>query len=401
MKLRRSAGSVLLAALLATLAPARTVALQSDEPTPKTLFKLEFATGIAFGFDKMFINERAGRIRVVEDGRLLERPLATIQTNTSGENGLLGIAVPPDAGDRAVYVFATDPSGTTNDVWRVPVDGGAPKVVVPDLPAGGYHNGGGVAFDSDGMLLVSNGENHESERSQDISVLGGKVYRFTPDGDVPEDNPWPGSPALSIGHRNPYGLAVDPVTGIAWTTENGPSGFDEINRVEAGSNLGWPVLSGPGCDAEPKLERCADPVLAYESVIVPTGITFAPPSAAESVAGHLFFGAYGVSAIHEVSLDEDRRTARSDEILVDGDEPIVAVQGGPQGLYYSTTTAVKLIPYAQEDPGAGSSPSARPGPSPSPSPGASDDGGATTGFALVVVILLALYAASRRRLGAK
>ncbi|MEA2499613.1 MAG: hypothetical protein QOH26_2018, partial [Actinomycetota bacterium] len=254
----------------------------------------------------------------------------------------------------------------------------------------------GVAFDHDGMLLVSNGETHQAELSQDPSALGGKIYRFTPDGAIPDDNPWPGSPALSIGHRNPFGLAVDPMTGTAWTTENGPSAFDETNRAARGSNLGWPLLSGPGCDSEPDLEGCSDPVLSFESVIVPTGIAFAPASAPEEVAGHLFFGAYGVPALHEVTLDEDRQVARSDDIIVSDDEAIVAVAWGPQGLYYSTTSAVKLIPFVGPDPDA-----ELPNPSASPSPAVGDDPGGATGFALVVVILLALYAVSRRRLGVK
>jgi glucose/arabinose dehydrogenase len=355
---------------------------------------LEFPTGIAFGFGKMFINERAGRIRVVENGRLSPEPLATIPTETDGERGLLGIAAPPDAADRAVYVFATDPGGDSNSMWRVPLDGDPPTAVVEGLPGSGYHDGGGVAFDRDGMLLVSNGEAHNSDLSQDPNALGGKVYRYTPAGDIPDDNPFPGSPALSIGHRNPFGLTVDPVTGTPWVTENGPGSFDEINRIEAGRNYGWPVVSGPDCAAATGLDDCVDPAISYEDVIVPTGITFAPANAPAAVAGHLFFGAYGVPAIHELTLDESRQEVVSDDLLASGESSIVAVAWGPNGLYYSTTTAVKLIPFAS----SGAKSQKTPRPTPSPSPGDEGGGASTVGFALVIVVFLALYAASRRRL---
>lgn len=367
-------------------------------PEVETLIDgLEFPTGIAFGFGKMFVNERGGRVRVVEDGRLLPDPLATIPTNTDGERGLLGIAVSPDPADEAVYTFAAEPDGESNSVWRVPLDG-EPERIISGLPAGTYHDGGGVAFDRDGMLLVTNGDAHDSDRSQDPQALGGKVYRFTPEGKIPEDNPFPGSPALAIGVRNPFGLTVDPIAGTPWVTENGPGSYDEINRIEPGQNYGWPILTGPGCRSAPEIRDCVDPAIAYENIIVPTGITFAPQDAPPEVAGHLFFGAYGVPAIHEVTLDESREKVVSDEIISSGDSAIVAVAWGPDGLYYSTTRAVQLIRFPSS--GGQQASSGSPSPSASPSPGgAGDEGnGRTIGFALVIVVFLALYAASRRRL---
>jgi glucose/arabinose dehydrogenase len=246
------------------------------------------------------------------------------------------------------------------------------------------------------MLFVSNGETHNSDLSQDPQALGGKVYRYTSTGDIPDDNPFPGSPAFSIGHRNPFGLAIDPITDTPWVTENGPGSFDEINRIEAGRNYGWPVVSGPDCATATELDDCVDPAISYESVIVPTGIAFAPADAPSEVAGHLFFGAYGVPAIHELTLDGSREEVVSDDLLAGGESSIVAVAWGPEGLYYSTTTAVKLIRFAS---GASSS-SATPQttPTPSPSPGDEGGGGSTVGFVVVILVLLALYGASRRRL---
>jgi glucose/arabinose dehydrogenase len=309
---------------------------------------LEFPTGIAFDSKgTMYVNERPGRVRVVRDGHLLSGPLATIPTSTAGETGLLGIAVAP--GERSVYVFATAPDGAANRVLRVPVEGGEPEVVVEGLPASVYHNGGGIAFDGQGMLLVSNGEQHDQARSQDPGVLGGKVYRFTPEGGIPADNPFGNSPALAIGLRNPFGLAVDPVSGSPFVTENGPDAFDEVDRIVPGGNYGWPVVSGPaGGPVADVPGSYRDPLLSYEQIVVPTGIAFADPATAlPAYRGDLFFATYGEGAIHRVQLDEPRREATSDEVFVRAGEPVIALAWGPRGLYFSTPDAVKLVPLVE------------------------------------------------------
>ena len=345
----------LLLAVALALAPAVGSGLPSraaQAPRPRVVVEgLEFPAGIAFHPDgRMLVTERTGRLRVVRGGRLQPRPLAEIATTTSGETGLLGVTLSPDASH--VYVFATDPSGQTNRVLRVPVAGGRPEIVVEGLPASVYHNGGGLAFDRDGMLLVSNGERHESERAQDPDELGGKVYRFTPEGGIPPDNPFGQSPAFAIGLRNPFGLALDPVSGRAFVTENGPESFDEVDRIEPGGNYGWPVVSGPaGGEPAPGPGTYHDPLLAYEEVVVPTGIAFAHPATAQArYRGDLFFGTYGEGAVHRVRLDGSRRRALSDDVFVDPDEPVIALAWGPRGLYYSTPRSVELVPIARKRP---------------------------------------------------
>ncbi|MQB01004.1 MAG: hypothetical protein GEU78_12040 [Actinobacteria bacterium] len=330
---------------------------------------LDFPTGIAFHSDgRMFVNERPGRIRVFENGRLADAPVAEIPTITQGETGLLGIALSPDEG--SLFVFATEADGSANTVWRVSVESGETERLIEDLPASLYHNGGGVAFDEDGMLLVSNGESHESGRSQDPSVLGGKVYRFGPgDGQPVGDNPFEGNAAYAIGLRNPYGLTVDPVSGDAFVTENGPESFDEVNRVGSGWNLGWPDVSGPRDGGDPAGPgEYHDPVASYEQIVVPTGLAFADPAdAQERFAGNLFFGTYGEQTIHRLVLNQDRTVAVEDEIFFRSDEPIVGMEWGPEGLYFSTPTSVKLLAIGGGAGAAGPSPEPTESP-PSPSP---------------------------------
>ena len=145
----------------------------------------------------------------------------------------------------------------------------------------GYHNGGDLVFGGDGKLYVAVGEVHEAERAQDPDDLGGKILRLNPDGSTPSDGPFgPENAAYSMGHRNSFGLCVDPSTGDLWETENGPGSDDEVNRIEPGGNYGWPDQLGPG--GEPAF---IDPVLDFPEVIVPTGCAV--------WQGDLYFGAYG------------------------------------------------------------------------------------------------------------
>lgn len=358
---------------------------------------LELPAGIAFlGDGTMLVTERPGRLRLVEDGELLPEPLATFSTTLSGETGALGIAIPPDFDDDpAAYVFVTEPDGATNSIWRVPIDGGSPTRVIEGIPAATIHNGGGLGFGSDGDLYVSNGEQGDAGRAADPDVFGGKVYRYERDGTVPEGGPFPGSPVFAYGLRNPFGLAVDPLTGDIWVTDNGPSGSDEVNRIEAGGDYGWPEVMGSGCD-----DDCIDPVLTYESTIVPTGIAFAPEDHPSQAAGDLFFAAYGEGAIHQVSLDGSRTEATSDDVIA-RDDAIVAVAWGPQGLYYSTDDSVKVVRFAS----SGKTPEASPAPAEAsppdagtPAPAADDGGSWSWPVVLVALLLLGTVTVMRQRL---
>jgi glucose/arabinose dehydrogenase len=356
MRLRRLAVAVVVLSSL-SITPARAA-------DPVTVADgLTFPAGIAFDSGgTMYVNEREGRV-LAFDRQRRARVIATIPTITQGETGLLGLTISPD--EEFLYAFATE-ADQTNTIWRVPVDGGEPERVVTGLPGSSYHNGGGVAFGEDGMLYVSNGERHDTSIAQDPQSLGGKVYRYTPDGRVPEDNPFGDSPAFSIGLRNPFGLAIDPVSGNPFVTENGPESHDEINRIVSGGNSGWPIVSGAsdGGDVSQLEGDYQDPLLDYPDIIVPTGIAFADPDTAiASVSGDLFFGTFGDQTIHRVQLNEARTDAVGDTEWFRAGEPIVALAWGPRGLYYSTPGAVRVFDLVQEqerEPAASEDPVAAP-----------------------------------------
>ena len=375
-------------------------AVAQDAPEPVSLLEeLDFPAGLAFSNDwrTMFFSERDGRILRLDRASGGPQVVAEISTTTDGETGLLGIAVSPD--DRFVYAFVTDETQSSNRIVRVPVEGGEAETVVDGLPADVYHNGGGVAFDADGMLLVSNGETHADSIAQDPDALGGKIYRFTPEGEPAAGNPFGAS--IALGLRNPFGLTVDPDTGSIFVTENGPSSFDEINRIERGGNYGWPDTTGPaGSDFEPSGPGdYSDPLLAYEDIIVPTGIAVAAErNALPEYRGNLFFGTYGEATIHRVVLTPSQTEATSDEVFLQEEDPVVALAWGPDGLYYTTPDAVKLLPLAGTDRGQDDDGGRRiVGPPLRPEAGSNRTVGLIVGAAVLAAILAFIFWARRDR----
>jgi len=167
----------------------------------------------------------------------------------AGEGGLLGLAAQPDD-ESAVFVYLT--TASDNRIERIALTGsagsyglGAATDVLTGLDSAGNHNGGRIAFGPDGMLYATVGDAGERENSQSLSSLNGKILRMTPEGDVPDDNPFDGSLVYSYGHRNPQGIAWD-ANGQLYAAEFGQDTWDEFNRIEAGGNYGWPLIEGPG-----------------------------------------------------------------------------------------------------------------------------------------------------------
>lgn len=110
-----------------------------------------------------------------------------------------------------------------------------------------HHFGGAMHFLSDGTLMLAIGDRGARDRAQDLDVHNGKLVRVGDDGSIPTDNPFVNRPGAlaeiwSYGHRNPQGMDID-AAGALWVVEHGPRGGDEINRVEAGKNYGWPVIT--------------------------------------------------------------------------------------------------------------------------------------------------------------
>jgi glucose/arabinose dehydrogenase len=154
-----------------------------------------------------------------------------------------------------MYIFPEDSLTGHMDIIRLRYDAAEqrlkePEYFVKDIFIPGTMVMGGRLLAHGDYLFASTADEREDGVSQDISNIRGKILRFHLDGRIPSDNPFPGSPVYSYGHRNPQGLAM--LKDQLYSSEHGPSHNDEVNIIFPGQNYGWPLVSGFGIDAEEK-----------------------------------------------------------------------------------------------------------------------------------------------------
>jgi len=297
---------------------------------------------------RIFLSERAGRIRVIERGALRPEPWLTLEVAAVGEAGLMGLAVDPHfSQNRFIYVAYSYRSGvfsTRNRLARLREDpksgrGVLDKILVDDVPGANNHDGGRVKFGPDGKLYWTMGDAQTARDAQDLKSLNGKILRLNPDGTIPADNPFKNSYVYSYGHRNPQGLAWQPGSGRLYATEHGPSGFqgccrDEVNLIEPGKNYGWPEVRG-----DEVKDGMTSPVIHAGS-----SETWAPGGAAFVTRGTwdgslLFTGLRGQS-LYRVILDpkNPRRAERLERHFVRQFGRLRDVVEGPDKTLYLLTS---------------------------------------------------------------
>ncbi|SEJ39405.1 Glucose/arabinose dehydrogenase, beta-propeller fold [Azotobacter beijerinckii] len=308
----------------------------------------------------LLVSERPGRLRLFAEGRLSE-PLGGVpEVYAEGQGGLLDVALSPGfAEDRLVYLSyaeagADDRAGTAVGRGRLSGDRRQLedfRVIFRQQPklSTGIHFGSRLAFDRDGHLFVTLGENGERPTAQDLDKLQGKLVRLYPDGRVPEDNPFVGRAGArpeiwSYGHRNPQGAALNPWTGRLWTHEHGPRGGDEINIPEAGKNYGWPLATHginysflPIPEARGKrVEGTEPPHYVWEKSPAISGMAFYDAGRFPAWQHSQFIGALAAQALIRLELDGDRIV--HEERLLEGlATRIRDVRVGPDGYLYLLT----------------------------------------------------------------
>ncbi|MGZ4109619.1 MAG: PQQ-dependent sugar dehydrogenase [Actinomycetota bacterium] len=358
--MRRTAGPVtgiavgitvsigLLAAPATAASPitARPVVRGADTPTAFTfgpgnvIWYVEKSNGEIHAFD-------------VDTGR--DTTLATIPgVNADGERGMLGIALDPGYPSQPfVYVYATRTDGghLRNEILRVrDANGsGTDRTAIWSAPASSspYHNGGRIAFGADGMLYAAVGDGHDAANAQDrTSNDRGKILRMTPDGGVPNDNPFARSRIYAYGIRNSFGFAFDPRGGSLWETENGPECNDELNRILPGRNYGWgPHETCSGSSPRNTNQDGPNPVLPrlwYTPTIAPTGVAFCRRCGlGPRSRGRLFFGAFNTGQIRRVTLNAARTDVRAQKVVFTNGSGITSIEESPAGrLYFSDGSGI-------------------------------------------------------------
>jgi glucose/arabinose dehydrogenase len=337
----------------------------------------------------MLVTERAGRLRVVRKGVLDPTPITGLPPMLiKSLGGLLDIAVHPNFEQNRFIYFAyskpgdIEPTNSTLAVYRAKWDGGAaitegkdifiaephfgarglsPKGCCGEGPADGNSYGSRIAFDKAGFLFITSGDRNIGELAQNPLTDIGKILRIKDDGTVPADNPFVGKlgylPEIyTLGHRNPLGLTIDPMTGEIWSTEFGPRGGDELNRIQAGKNYGWmDVTNGTHYDGtlgrlgKNNVSGFEDPVDFWVPMCA-NPCSFNPGNVAvyygdkfpASWKGNLLVGSMGnwegdTNFIMRVVLDDKGKLARQTKIMTGLGQRVRDVRIGPDGYVYVLT----------------------------------------------------------------
>jgi glucose/arabinose dehydrogenase len=336
--------------------------------------------GIAFLPEGGFLlSERPGRLRVFKDETLDPTPIGPLpQMHIAGLGGLLDVALHPQfAQNRLIYLTYSKPGtrggdDATTAVYRARWDGGSTLADGRDvIVADAYHGGPGtgpaakdgslgpvtgsygsrVVFGRDGLMYVSLGDRNIPPKAQDPMSHIGKILRLRDDGTVPPDNPFVGRPGYkpeiyTLGHRNPLGLAFNPVTNELWSTEEGPQGGDELNRIQAGKNYGWPRVSlgrnydgtrvGEGFTA-PGYE---EPVVFWVPAIAISGLSFYNGDRFPAWKGNALVGGMRANTgqhVQRVQFNAQGLPTNRELLIGELRQRIREVKPGPDGFVYAIT----------------------------------------------------------------
>ena len=271
------------------------------------------------------VTERPGGIKHVAPSGEMTEVTGVPQVFAKRQGGLFDVVLHPKFADNntvfLAYASGSEDSNRTT-VARGVLEGSALTDVnvifeVTPTKRGGGHFGGRMAFLADGTMLLSVGEGYTlREDAQKTDSQLGKLLRMTENGEAPADNPFADAPYVySYGHRNPQGLIVDAATQSVWMTEHGPKGGDELNRIEAGKNYGWPAItygvdySGAIISPFTEAPGMEQPVTYWVPSIATSGLALYTSSAIPSLTGKLLVG--GLKAKKVVAVD------------VSGDKPVL------------------------------------------------------------------------------
>jgi len=353
--------------------------------------------GMAFLPDgRILVTQRGGSLLILAaDGKSVQATVTGVPAvSAAGQGGLLDVVLDPDfESDPWIYwTFSETGTGAEAGLKGTAVARGRlvgtalqnVSVIYRQVPkvAGDGHFGSRLAFRGDKTLFVTLGERQQDtpgqttgSRAQDLTMTLGKVVRINRDGTIPTNNPAIAGarPEIwSLGHRNPQGGAMRPGTDDFWLTEHGAEGGDELNRVVAGGNYGWPVVSygcnygqtnypacraGGGTHAPAYVEPVSywvqeSPTAPAPSSIAPAGLHFYTGSGFPEWQGHAFLGALAGTALWRVELSGNTEVARE---MIRGpsnslNERIRDVSQGPDGWIYVLTDSGKLIRVSRDLP---------------------------------------------------
>jgi glucose/arabinose dehydrogenase len=339
-----------------------TVTADNHSPVKVTTFAegLQKPWGMTFLPDgRLLVTEKAGNLRIIEQSGQVSPPLKNmLPVKHAGQGGLLDVVLDPDFSNNQLIYFsyakAADNDEARTAVGKARLDGDQLLDVTTiwqqkQTERGGYHFGSRLVFDRSGHLFVTTGDrNYAKDRVQDLSTHFGKIIRIDTNGKPAADNPFINTPGAlpdiySYGHRNAQGAFLHPQTGELWANEHGPRGGDEINRIAAGKNYGWPEITyGINYNGTPITDKTAlpgmeQPVHYWDPSIATSGMLIYSGEAFPEWQGHIFTGALKLMHLNRIELDEDLKVVNEERLLLDQKERIRAIEQGPDGHIYVAT----------------------------------------------------------------
>ena len=322
----------------------------------------------------MLVTERPGALRLISKGKLVAEPIrGTPKPYVRQDAGYFDVSIHPDyAKNGWIYLAYADSIGEPAAGTRVAsmtvivrgrIRDGAwidEQTIFRAKPEFYYQNdthyGCRFYWDKQGHLFFTLGERGKSLDAQDLSSPLGKIHRVMDDGSTPPDNPFVNQAGAvgsiwSYGNRNPQGLQYHPVTGKMWATEHGPAAGDELNRIDAGHNYGWPTISRGTTFAGEIIEGTEragmeQPVIWWTPTVAPSGITFYTGNRYPAWKNDLFIATLFGHSLRRVTTDGDKVTHQ--EIVFAEAGRVRTVVQGPDGYLYvllaSPGRVARLIP---------------------------------------------------------
>jgi glucose/arabinose dehydrogenase len=298
---------------------------------------------------RIFVSEKRGSIRVVDNGTLLTEPVGDIKAENIGDAGLLGLTLHPNfTQNHLFYVYYTysNSTGLFNKVLMLEESNNRiidSKTILDGIPGDDYRDGGRIKFGLDGKLYVSTGDASIPELSQDLDSLAGKILRINEDGTIPQDNPFSNSPVYAYGFRNVQGLAWPPNSGALYSSDQGGAGNDEINLISPGKNYGWPHEECNSTDDEDN--RYTPPLLCFNPSLEPSGIAFAFSNKL-GYQNHLIVATLKGSHLRDIDFDSGSQNT----ILVGYGRIIDLVESEDGSIYVLTSnTDGRALPQQGDD----------------------------------------------------
>jgi len=326
-------------------------------------------TTMTFVGDDILLLQKLGEVSLIRDGIIQKEPVLEIDVNPIRESGLLGVT----SVGSTVYLYFTevdsDGEQLGNRIYKY--DWNGEKLVNPvllkELPSNEYHNSGAMVTGLNNQVYAVVGDTGkygplqnklleelyppETKDYMDTSV----ILRVDPEG-----------PYLAMGIRNSFGLAIDPITGNLWATENGDDDFDEINLIPDKFNSGWNKIMGPATESEidslPGYEDYVygDPKFSWEKVVAPVGINFGNFKETRNYDNSLFVGDCNNGHLYKFELNQNRdgfvfsnpdlqdnlvnENDSTDEIMLGtGFRCITDIERGPDGFLYLVSHGERVI----------------------------------------------------------